>query len=96
MGILNKKFEDDNELPGSGVRVDLETKACPDCRREALPWQTRCEDCDVPVIRQDELPATGVDLPGLAALLDDEPTDDDRLDEDVQDDAPDEDSQDEA
>ena len=77
MGILNKKSEDDDELPGSGVRVDLDTKTCPQCRREALPWEDRCPGCDVATVSPEDVPATEIPLPpGLRDLEDDDPLDD--------------------
>ncbi len=70
MGFINpKKEQEDGQLPGSGVEIDLETRVCPHCRREALPWEDRCPECgEVPVAPED-VPAQEVALPpGLAAL----------------------------
>ena len=78
MGILNKKSEDDDELPGSGMRVDLDTKTCPECRREALPWEDRCPECGVATVSPEDVPATEISLPpGLRALAEEEALDDD-------------------
>lgn len=77
MGILNKKSEEDDELPGSGMRVDLDTKICPQCRREALPWQDVCPECGVSTVSPEDVPATEVALPpGLRALAEDDALDD--------------------
>lgn len=66
MGFLNRQQEQDDELPGSGLRVDLEAKVCPQCRRTALPWQETCEDCDVRVVAPEHLPAAEFELPDTA------------------------------
>lgn len=71
MGIVSKRPEDDDELPGSGRRVDLGVKICPNCRREALPWEERCATCDIAPVAPDEVPATEISLPpGLRGLDD--------------------------
>jgi hypothetical protein len=73
VGFLDpKKLQEDDELPGgSGLHLDLETKVCPSCQREALPWQTECEDCGVPTVVRADVPVAEFDLPNL--LLDDDP-----------------------
>jgi hypothetical protein len=73
VGFLDpKKLQEDNELPGgSGLHLDLETKVCPTCHREALPWQTECQDCGVPTVVRSDVPVTEFELPNL--LPDDEP-----------------------
>ena len=72
MGFINPKKQEDNQLPGSGVEVDLETRMCPHCRREALPWEERCATCDAVPVPPEQVPAEDVPLPpGLAALADD-------------------------
>jgi hypothetical protein len=73
VGFLDpNKLQEDDELPGgSGLHLDLETKVCPVCQREALPWQTECEDCGVPTVVRADVPVPEFDLPNL--LLDDDP-----------------------
>lgn len=76
MGILNKKSEDDDELPGSGMRMDLDTKVCPECRREAMPWEDRCPACGVATVSPEDVPATEIALPpGLRALAEEDALD---------------------
>ncbi len=73
MGIINMRADEDDQLPGSRTRVDLGTKICPSCRREALPWQDVCPTCDVATIPPDDVPATEIPLPpGLRDLDDDD------------------------
>lgn len=74
MGFLNpKQNQDDEQLPGSGRSIDLDTKVCPSCRREALPWEERCAECDAVPVTREEVPATEISLPpGLAALAEEE------------------------
>ena len=77
MGILNKKSEDDDALPGSGMRMDLDTKVCPECRREAMPWEDRCPACGVATVSPEDVPATEIALPpGLRALAEEDSLDD--------------------
>jgi rRNA maturation protein Nop10 len=62
-----KKQQEDDELPGSsGLRLDLDVRICPDCRRESLPWQDACPDCGVATVPPTELPAQRFALPDLA------------------------------
>lgn len=76
MGLINRKQEDDDQLPGSGVSVDLDTKVCPSCRREALPWEDTCPGCGVATVAPEDVPASEVSLPpGLAALAAEERAD---------------------
>lgn len=89
MGFLNKSQEEDDELPGSGLHVDLDTRRCPECRRETLPWQDVCPDCGIAPVSPSELPASGFALP--AHLLED-PADDLTADTDTATDARDDDS----
>lgn len=70
-----KQQQDDDELPGTGLRLDLDVKACPSCRREALPWEKVCPDCGVPTVAATELPPRSFPLPHLDA--DDEEAGDD-------------------
>ena len=78
MGFLNKRQEDDDELPGSGLHVDLDARFCPECRKEALPWQDACEDCGVPPVTAEQLPSSSFPLPShLLEGLDDGTGDDD-------------------
>jgi hypothetical protein len=83
MGFLNPKQKpEDEELPGSGRSIDLETLFCPSCRRELPPWERRCPHCDVVAVPADQVPPAEVPLPpGLAALAD---LDDDELADDEQ------------
>lgn len=83
MGFLDpKQQQDDEELPGSGRSIDLETKVCPTCRREALPWEERCAECDVAPVPPDQVPASEVTLPpGLAALAEEDAEEARRRDE---------------
>jgi rRNA maturation protein Nop10 len=72
-----KKQQEDDELPGSsGLRLDLDIRICPECRRESLPWQEECPTCGVPTVAPTALPAQRFVLPDL--------------DEDAEEDAPDE------
>jgi hypothetical protein len=72
-----KKQQEDDELPGSsGLRLDLDLRICPECRRESLPWQQTCPSCDVPTVAPGDLPAQRFRLPDLDDLddgLDDDP-----------------------
>lgn len=76
VGLINRKQEDDDELPGSGVSVDLDTKVCPSCRREAMPWEDTCPECGSATVAPDEVPASEIPLPpGLAAIAEEERND---------------------
>jgi hypothetical protein len=73
VGFLNKRQEDDEELPGSGLHVDLGVRVCPECRKEALPWQEVCADCGVAPVAPEQLPASDFPLPAhLLEGLEDE------------------------
>jgi hypothetical protein len=74
MGFLDPKRKDDEELPGSGLHLDLEVKRCPVCRRETLPWETTCPDCGVATVPADQLPARDEGLPDLSHLATDDGT----------------------
>lgn len=67
MGFLDpSKLQEDDALPGgSGLHLDLDTKVCPACHREALPWQTECEDCGVPTVVRSDMPVPQFELPHL-------------------------------
>ena len=68
MGFLDPdrhKDEDDGLAGSSGLHVDLETKICPECRREALPWQRTCPACGVPTVLPKDLPPASLPLPHL-------------------------------
>lgn len=67
MGFLDPdKLQEDDELAGgSGLHLDLDTKVCPSCHREALPWQSECEDCGVPTVVRADLPVPQFELPNL-------------------------------
>jgi hypothetical protein len=75
MGFLDPKQQDDEELPGSGLHLDLEVRRCPQCRREVPPWQEACPECGIGTISARDLPPAGSGLPDLSHLAgDDEPT----------------------
>lgn len=79
MGFLDpdRHKEEDGELAGSsGLHVDLETKVCPACRREVLPWERICPDCGVTTALPRDLPPQAVALPSLDDLDGDERTPD--------------------
>jgi rRNA maturation protein Nop10 len=72
-----KKQQEDDELPGSsGLKLDLDIRICPECRRESLPWQEECATCGVPTVAPSALPAQRFALPDLG-----EDAEDDALDE---------------
>jgi hypothetical protein len=78
VGFLNKQQDEDDELPGSGLHVDLDVRICPDCRTEAMPWQDTCATCGATPVLASQLPARSIALPShLLEGLDDEvePTD---------------------
>jgi ribosomal protein L40E len=62
--LSGRKQEDDDSLPGSDLHLDTEVKICPECRSEALPWETTCRTCGVATVRPGELPAS--ELPHLS------------------------------
>jgi rRNA maturation protein Nop10 len=73
VGFLDPKKKDDDELPGaSGLHLDLDTKVCPACRRECLPWQTTCPDCGETAVAPTELPAERAPLDLSHLALDDD------------------------
>ena len=67
MGFLdpNKLQEDDELAGGSGLHLDLDTKVCPSCHREALPWQAECDDCGVATVVRADLPVPQFEFPDL-------------------------------
>lgn len=67
MGFLDPSSpEEDDELPGgSGLHLDLDTRVCPACGREALPWQRDCQDCHVPTVDRGDVPVPVFELPNL-------------------------------
>jgi rRNA maturation protein Nop10 len=72
----NKK-QDDEELAGaSGLRLDLDVRICPECRRESLPWQDTCPTCGVATVAPTDVPAERFTLPHLALDDEDEEGDD--------------------
>jgi hypothetical protein len=76
-----KKQQEDDELPGaSGLRLDLDVRICPECRRESLPWQDTCEHCGVATVAPSEVPAEHFRLPNLT--LDDEEPDEPAAEDD--------------
>jgi hypothetical protein len=75
MGFLNRKQEDDQELPGSGLHLDLEVRRCSQCRREVAPWQEACPDCGAGTVPARDLPPLTGGLPDLSHLASDEDTD---------------------
>lgn len=67
MGFLDpKRHQEDDELPGSGLHLDLDVRTCPACRREAMPWEETCPTCGVATVTTDEMPPQGFPLPHLA------------------------------
>lgn len=74
MGIVDRNSQDDDgALGSSGLHLDLNTKACPECRQEVMPWDTACPDCGVATVDSTNLPAASFELPSLA--FDDEADD---------------------
>jgi ribosomal protein L40E len=79
--LSGRKQEDDDSIPGSDLHLDTEVKICPECRSEALPWETTCRTCGVPTVRPGELPASELphlswaSLPALDDELAEEPQD---------------------
>ncbi len=81
MGFVQKKGgdEDGGAGGGSGLEMDLDLKACAICRRELLPWQDVCPDDGGRAVPKAGLVAETDPLAErLAAMLDDDPGDDDR------------------
>jgi hypothetical protein len=77
MGFLDPKQQDDQgELPGSGLHLDLEVRRCPQCRREVPPWQEACPDCGVGTLPGRDLPPVTDGLPDLSHLAADDPSTD--------------------
>jgi hypothetical protein len=72
MGFLNRKEQDDEQLPGSGLHLDLEVRRCPQCRREVAPWQEACPDCGVGTVPARDLPPAAGELPDLSHLSGDD------------------------
>lgn len=57
MGLFTPRRDDDeHELGGSGLHVDLGEKACPSCRRDLLPWESVCRACGEPAVSRADLP----------------------------------------
>jgi rRNA maturation protein Nop10 len=80
VGFLDPKRKDEEEEPGaSGLHLDLDTKVCPSCRREALPWQATCPECGVATVPPTQLPAerSPLDLRHLAVDDDEDEAGDD-------------------
>jgi hypothetical protein len=79
MGLLARKNEDDEERPGSGLSLEIDTRVCPTCRRELPPWQTVCPDDGTTAVAPADLPPEpGPEIPAhLLEGLDDETPDDD-------------------
>ena len=72
MAFLNPKdIEEDDALPGSGLQLDLEVTVCPQCGREAGPWQKTCPDCEVATVGRTEIEPPRFELPDLDDDLDD-------------------------
>jgi hypothetical protein len=72
MGFVDRKQQEDDDLPGSGLHLELDLRRCPACRRETLPWQTRCPDCAVATVLAGELAPVTPDLVDLRRLEADE------------------------
>lgn len=75
MGLLSpdRRGDEDEGDVGRGLELDLEIKACPVCRREVLPWQTRCPEHDAEAVPRSDLPPT--DGPPVPEHLREEPDD---------------------
>ena len=74
MAFLNPKdMEEDDTLPGSGLQLDLEVTVCPECGREAAPWQKACPDCRVATVGRTQIAPPSFDLPDLPDLPEPEP-----------------------
>jgi hypothetical protein len=72
MGFVDRKGLEDEELPGSGLHLDLEVRRCPRCRQETPPWEERCPTCGVGTVPAGQLPPQTGGLPDLSHLLDDD------------------------
>lgn len=68
MGFLNRKEQDDEDLPGSGLHLDLDVRRCPQCRREVAPWEETCPECGVGTVPARDLPPVASGLPDLSHL----------------------------
>lgn len=77
MGLLSPdpRDEEDEGDVGRGLELDLEIKACPVCRRELLPWQSRCPEHDAEAVPRSHLPPAGAPVP--EHLRDDAPAGED-------------------
>jgi predicted amidophosphoribosyltransferase len=65
MFVDKQSGKEDEALPGSGLEVDLDRRVCPDCGREAPPWEEQCRDCGVATVAPEDAPAATFDLPHL-------------------------------
>lgn len=64
MGFLDPRQQEDDESLGglAGLHVDLDTRICPACRREAAPWQGTCPDCGTATVPPRDLPPASFPL----------------------------------
>ncbi|HWB72540.1 MAG TPA: hypothetical protein VG452_09995 [Egibacteraceae bacterium] len=73
MGVFSKRK--DQEEPGgsggSGLHIDLEERACPECRRALTPWQATCPHDGAPAVPRAQLPPA-IAPPPAHLLADDE------------------------
>lgn len=78
MAFVDKSRKQEEEgLPGSGLHLDLERRLCPDCGKEAMPWQHSCPDCGSATVTPQQMPADEFPLPpGLRDLAEAEDTED--------------------
>lgn len=76
MGFVtnDKKTGDEQQPGGSGLSMDLDLRACPECRREVPEWQDTCPDCGVQAVARTSIGAVMPDIPAHL-LLDDEEQD---------------------
>lgn len=80
MSPLERKRPDDDEPGGgSGLHVDLEDRACAECRRALPSWVARCPDCGGEAVAVGELQPA--DDPLLRRFLDDPGAGDDLSDD---------------
>ena len=75
--VTNDKKSGDEQQPGGGLglSMDLDLRACPECRREVLQWQDSCPDCGVQAVARTSLATVMPDIPAHLLVDDDEDTD---------------------
>ena len=69
MGVFAQNPKKQDQEPGgsSGLQMDLDERACPECRRVLHPWETACPDDGAAGVERSSLPRT--DLPPPPAHL---------------------------